>query len=70
MSTLSTHRFSFIGFAAAVAITVGLHGAMLVGFDQLASAQDEGAGTTQLVKVEGAAKQVTLQRVVISARRA
>ena len=70
MSTLSTHRFSFVGFAAAVTITVGLNGAMLAGFDQLASTQDQAAGTTQLVKVEGAAKQVTLQRVVIAARRA
>ncbi|MEN9395658.1 MAG: hypothetical protein RLZ81_188, partial [Pseudomonadota bacterium] len=53
-----------------IAITASLNGAMLMGFDQLASAQGEAAGTTQLVKADGAAKQVMLPRVVISARRA
>jgi hypothetical protein len=70
MTHLSTHRFSIAGLAAAIAITASLNGAMLMGFDQLASAQGEAAGTTQLVKADGAAKQVMLPRVVISARRA
>lgn len=70
MSTLKTNRFSLIGFTAAAAITVSLHGAMLMGFDQLASKQGDAARSAQLVKAEGATKQVTLQRVTISARRA
>ena len=71
MSHLSTHRFSIAGFAAAVAITFSLNGAMLIGFDQLAAAQPPAANTAaQLVKSDGTAKQVTLERVVISGRRA
>ena len=70
MATLKTNRFSLVGFAAAVAITASLNGAMLMGFDQLASKQDDAAGGSQLVKAEGVTKQVTLQRVTISARRA
>jgi hypothetical protein len=70
MNQLSTHHFSIAGLAAAIAIAASLHGAMLLGFDQLASAQGEAAGSTQLVKADGATKQVELPRVVISARRA
>jgi hypothetical protein len=70
MNHLSTHRFSIAGLAAAITLTASLNGAMLMGFDQLASAPGEAAGTTQLVKADGATRQVTLPRVVISARRA
>jgi hypothetical protein len=71
MSHLSTHRFSFAGFAAALAITISLNGVMLIGFDQLATAQPSADGAAaQLVKSDDTAKQVTLERVVISGRRA
>ena len=70
MATLKTNRFSLVGFAAAVAITASLNGAMLMGFDQLASAPGEAAGTTHLVKADGATSHVTPPRAVISARRA
>ena len=71
MSYATTRHFSIAGLAAAAAITMSLNGAMLMGFDQLAAApQAISTGVaSQLVKVDGAAKQVTLPRVVITARR-
>ena len=70
MNQLSTRHFSIAGLAAAIAIAASLNGAMLLGFDQLASAPGEATDSTQMVKVDGATKQVELPRVVISARRA
>lgn len=72
MSYATTRHFSVVGLAAAAAITMSLNGAMLIGFNQLAaSPQAHGSdAASQLVKADGSAKQVTLPRVVITARRA
>lgn len=69
MSYATTRHFSVVGLAAAAAIAMSLNGAMLVGFDQLATAPSVDSAS-QLVRADGSAKQVTLPRVVISARRA
>lgn len=69
MTYATTRHFSVVGLAAAAAIAMSLNGAMLVGFDQLATAPSA-VSASQLVRADGSAKQVTLPRVVISARRA
>ncbi len=72
MSYATTRHFSVVGLAAAAAITMSLNGAMLMGFDQLAAAPQgiSANAASQLVRADGSAKQVTLPRVVITARRA
>ena len=72
MSYASTRHFNLAGFAAAAVIALSLNGAVLLGFDHLASASDhnDARSATNLAKANQAAKQVTLERVVISARRA
>lgn len=69
MTYATTRHFSVVGLAAAAAIAMSLNGAMLVGFDQLATAPSVDSAA-QLVRADGSAKQVTLPRVVITARRA
>lgn len=69
MSYATTRHFSIVGLAAAAAITMSLNGAMLIGFDHLAKAP-HAVAVSQWAKADGAAKQVTLPRVVITARRA
>ncbi|MDP2369954.1 hypothetical protein [Rhodoferax sp.] len=69
MSYTPTRHFSVVSLAAAAAITMSLNGAMLIGFDQLAKSP-QATTVSQWVKADGVAKQVTLPRVVISARRA
>lgn len=63
MSYATTRHFSITGFAAAAVVALSLNGAVLLGFDHLASAPDHNDASQ-------ATKQVTLERVVISARRA
>ena len=71
MSFTTQHRFNLSAFAFAVGATFALNGTMLSGFDQLATAGSNGlAASTHLVKTDPPAPTVTLERVVVSKRRA
>lgn len=71
MSFTTQHHFNLPAFAFAVIATLALNGAVLVGFDHLATADStSSAGDTRLVKTDAAAHTVELERVVISTRRA
>lgn len=71
MSFATSHRFSVTAFAIAATTTLALNGLMLKGFDQLASAGEQGrTEAAQLAKAKSATPTLTLERVTISARRA
>lgn len=71
MSFATSHRFSITAFAMATTMTLALNGLMLKGFDQLASAGEQGrTEAAQLAKAQAATPTLTLERVTISARRA
>lgn len=74
MSNFATSpRFSFAGFALAVAMTLVLNGSMLVGFDRMAhNAQpaDLTTAATRMAKTAPVLPAVQLERVVVVSRRA
>lgn len=71
MAFTNNHRFSIAAFAIATAATAALHGTMLVGFNQVASANDP-MSTEARASAQARANlpTVTLERVVVSTRRA
>jgi len=67
----TTRRFSIAGFAFAAVMTLALQGSLLLGFDQIAARGDHGlVQSTMLAKTQPARAAVTLERVVVSTRRA
>ena len=71
MTFTTNNRFSITAFTIAAAAVAILHGSMLMGFDQLASNGHDSVHTnTQVAKANAAQRTVTLERVVISSRRA
>ena len=72
MSNFSTpRRFSFAGFVFAVVVTLALQGTLLMGFDQIATQGDNGqAQATRLAKTAPTLRNVTLEPVVVTSRRA
>lgn len=66
----TTHRFSSAGFVFAAVMTVSLQGTMLMGFDRIAERGDHSQpATTMLVSAPEERAVVTLERVVVTARR-
>lgn len=72
MSTSFTaNRFSLTGFVFAVIMTVSLQGTMLLGFDRIAQRGDRSQpDSTVLAKGSTERAVVTLERVVVTSRRA
>ncbi|MES2947306.1 MAG: hypothetical protein V4858_02085 [Pseudomonadota bacterium] len=71
MTFTTKNRFSITAFAIAATVTTALSGTMLTGFNQLANAGEQALGANnRLVKTEVAPHTVTLERVVITTRRA
>ena len=71
MSFTTKNRFSFTAFAIAATAVVTIHGSMLMGFDQLASnGHSISDASTRIAKANAAARTVTLERIIISSRRA
>ncbi len=65
------NRFSLAGFTFAAAMTLALHGTMLMGFDQIAAnANSCQPQCTRLAKTAPALPSVKLERVVVTTRRA
>ncbi len=67
----NTHRFSITAFAIAAVATAALNGTMLIGFNQVASAAEHtGTDAARLAKTGASLPTVTLERVVVTTRRA
>lgn len=71
MTNTTSHRFNIAAFAMATALTLGVNGSMLVGFNHLAAA-DEGSQpqASTFAKSDASTPSLTLERVVITSRRA
>lgn len=71
MNFTTNKPFSTTAFAIAATAFAVLHGGMLMGFDQLATNGHTGTqGATHVAKINAATPTVTLERVVITTRRA
>ena len=69
--TSTTKRFNITALAIATAVVFVIHGSMLMGFDRLASnGHNSPQAASHLAKSSTARPTVTLERVVISTRRA
>jgi hypothetical protein len=68
---VTANRFSVTGFVFAAVMTLSLQGTMLMGFDRIAERGDRnGTDATLLAKTPTARPVVTLERVVVTTRRA
>lgn len=66
----TANRFSTTGFVFAAIMTLSLQGTMLMGFDRIAERGDRSQpDTTLLAKSSTERTEVTLERVVVTARR-
>lgn len=72
MSFATSHRFSIPAFAIAATMTMAINGAMLTGFDHLASSGEDARteAAARLAKAQSASPALTLERVTVTARRA
>jgi hypothetical protein len=71
MAFTTNQRFNFTAFAIATATVLMLNGTLLMGFDQLASnGHDTARASAQLAKSTTVRPTHTLERVVITTRRA
>ncbi len=71
MTFTAKNRFNITAFAIAATATFALNGTMLAGFNQLASAgEGSNSDITRSAKTEVTPNTVTLERVVITTRRA
>jgi hypothetical protein len=72
MSNFATpRRFSFAGLAFAAIMTLTLQGSLLMGFDQIATQGESGqARVTRFAKTAPGLRNVTLEPVVVTSRRA
>jgi len=67
----TTRRFSIAGFVFAAIMTLTLQGSLLMGFDQIAARGHHGlVPSTMLARTQPARAAVTLERVVVTSRRA
>lgn len=71
MAYTTKNRFSTTAFAIAATACAILHGSMLMGFEQMASnVHNNPQAATQVAKTRAVTPAVTLERVVITTRRA
>lgn len=71
MTFANSRRFNTSAFAIAAALFLGLNGTMLMGFDHIASAgQLQSAEAAQFARTHAAPATMTLERVIITTRRA